>query len=128
MPVSWLGKLTGADLAAAYASFDVFLHTGTEETFGQTVQEAHASGLPVIAPRAGGPIDLIDHGENGFLFSPDDDEELRTFVGSLAVDAGRRSRMGESGRRRVLGRSWEAVCDELLGHYSSVTTGALAGR
>ncbi len=50
MPVIWMGKLTGADLAAAYAALDVFVHTGTEETFGQTVQEAHASGLPAVAP------------------------------------------------------------------------------
>ena len=83
MPVTWLGKLTGADLAAAYASFDVFLHTGTEETFGQTVQEAHASGIPVIAPRAGGPIDLVDHGTNGYLFDPAEDGQTDTSTGAI---------------------------------------------
>jgi phosphatidylinositol alpha 1,6-mannosyltransferase len=120
MPVTWLGKLTGADLAAAYASFDVFLHTGTEETFGQTVQEAHASGLPVVAPRAGGPIDLVDHGGNGFLFDPQDDASMRGFVALLGSDETLRSRMGEAGRRAVLGRSWDSVCGELLEHYASV--------
>lgn len=119
MPVSWLGKLTGADLAAAYASFDVFLHTGTEETFGQTIQEAHASGIPVVAPRAGGPIDLVDHGDNGYLFDPGDDGQLRAYVEALTIDDALRSRMGEAGRRAVLGRSWDAVCGELVGHYSS---------
>jgi len=118
MPVSWLGTLTGAQLAAAYASFDLFVHTGTEETFGQTLQEAHASGLPVIAPRAGGPIDLVDHGVNGLLYEPGDLAGLRRFVGVLAGDAALRSRMGEAGRRAVLGRSWETVCDELLDHYA----------
>jgi phosphatidylinositol alpha 1,6-mannosyltransferase len=86
MPVTWLGKLTGAELAAAYASFDVFVHTGTEETFGQTVQEAHASGIPVIAPRAGGPIDLVEHGVNGYLFDPSGDSQLRAYVEALSID------------------------------------------
>jgi phosphatidylinositol alpha 1,6-mannosyltransferase len=120
MPVSYLGVLTGPALARAYASFDIFLHTGTEETFGQTVQEAHASGLPVIAPRAGGPIDLVEHTVNGFLFRPDDDLELRAHVETLLTDSALRSRMGEAGRRAVLGRSWDSICGELVGHYESV--------
>lgn len=124
MPVTWLGKLTGADLAAAYASFDVFLHTGTEETFGQTVQEAHASGIPVIAPRAGGPIDLVDHGTNGYLFDPAEDGQVRAFVEAFSLDEALRARMGEAGRRAVLGRSWDSVCTELVAHYED----AIASR
>lgn len=120
MPVTFLGKLGGAELASAYASFDVFVHTGTEETFGQTVQEAHASGVPVVAPRAGGPIDLIEHGGSGYFFEPDDDEDLRMRVATLVHSPELRSRMGEAGRRGVLGRSWEALCDELIGHYERV--------
>ena len=128
MPVTWLGALTGSELAAAYASFDVFVHTGTEETFGQTVQEAHASGLPVIAPRAGGPIDLVSQGVDGYLFEPNDDRDLRRSVERLVVDPEQRARMGEAGRRRVLGRSWAAVGDELTGHYDSVIAAHAAQR
>jgi phosphatidylinositol alpha 1,6-mannosyltransferase len=120
MPVHFFGTLTGRELAAAYASFGVFLHTGDEETFGQTLQESHASGVPVIAPRAGGPIDLVQHGENGFLFDPDDTVAMRSFVEILAKDEGLRLRMGEAGRRSVLDRSWNAICGQLIGHYESV--------
>ncbi|QAV71677.1 glycosyltransferase family 1 protein [Salinibacterium sp. UTAS2018] len=119
IPVTWLGKLGGEELATAYAAFDIFAHTGTEETFGQTLQEAHAAGLPVVAPRAGGPIDLIDHGNNGFLFEADNDGELRAYVEALAVDSGLRARMGEAGRRTVLNKSWSGICAELMGHYES---------
>jgi len=122
MPVTFLGSLGGEELADAYAAFDLFVHTGTEETFGQTLQEAHASGLPVVAPRAGGPIDLVGTGVDGILYDPATDGELRVAVSGLVADGGLRARMGEAGRRRVLGRSWTAICDELLEHYGSVMT------
>lgn len=123
----FLGQLSGAALRASYAAMDVFVHTGTEETFGQTLQESAASGLPVVAPRAGGPIDLVDHGTTGFLFEPDDASELRISIERLVADPGMRARMGEAGRRRVLGRSWAAVTDELLGHYQAASRRALRG-
>jgi phosphatidylinositol alpha 1,6-mannosyltransferase len=126
MPVTWLGRRGGEELAAAYAAFDVFVHTGSEETFGQTVQEAHASGLPVVAPRAGGPIDLVEHGVDGLLFPPSDDRALRAAVSLLVSDAAERRRMGEAGRRAVLGRSWDVLCDELIGHYERVILSAIA--
>lgn len=120
MPVEFLGALGGGDLASAYAALDVFVHTGLEETFGQTLQEAHASGLPIVAPRAGGPIDLVDPGVDGLLYDPEDDDALRAAVVALVDDRGLRERMGEAGRRRVLGRSWEALGDELVERYREV--------
>jgi phosphatidylinositol alpha 1,6-mannosyltransferase len=121
MPISWLGQRSGTGLAEAYAAFDLFVHTGTEETFGQTLQEAHASGVPVVAPAAGGPIDLIDHGVDGLLFDAGDgaDARLRTSVAALAADPELRRRMGEAGRRKVRTRTWDVVCGELVGHYAA---------
>ncbi|WP_341954893.1 glycosyltransferase family 1 protein [Salinibacterium sp. TMP30] len=126
IPVTWLGKLGGEELATAYAAFDIFVHTGTEETFGQTLQEAHSAGLPVVAPRAGGPIDLVVHGTNGFLFEADNERQLRAFVEALAIDPELRARMGEAGRRRVLGKSWGGVCAQLIAHYEATIAGAVA--
>jgi len=50
LPPAFLGRREGDDLARAYAALDVFVHTGTRETFGQTLQEAAATALPVVAP------------------------------------------------------------------------------
>lgn len=119
LPVDFVGTLRGEDLAAAYAAFDLFVHTGTEETFGQTLQEAHASGLPIVAPAAGGPIDLISTGIDGTLYDPAVEGALRRAVAPFIADAGMRARMGEAGRRKVLGRSWKSLCDELMGHYEA---------
>jgi phosphatidylinositol alpha 1,6-mannosyltransferase len=120
MPVTYTGPLHGRALACAYAAFDIFAHTGTEETFGQTIQEAQASSVPAIAPRSGGPIDLIDDGVSGLLTDPNDPGALRAAVSALAADPQRRARLGEAGRRSVLGRTWEALGDQLLEHYASV--------
>jgi len=117
LPVTYLGRLSGEELAAAYAALDVFVHTGEEETFGQTVQEAHASGLPVIAPAFGGPLDLVEYGIDGYLFR--DDYELRNQVRALVGDGPMRLRMGEAGRRAVLDRSWASICGELFAHYEA---------
>jgi phosphatidylinositol alpha 1,6-mannosyltransferase len=125
MPVTWLGRLGGTELGAAYAAFDMFVHTGSEETFGQTVQEAHASGLPVVAPRAGGPVDLVEHGVDGLLYRPGDERALRAAVGMLVADTPLRLRMGEAGRRAVLGRDWAGVCSELVRHYERVILSAV---
>jgi phosphatidylinositol alpha 1,6-mannosyltransferase len=132
----FLGFRTGDALAQAYASLDVFVHTGPFETFGQTVQEALSSGLPVIAPNAGGPRDLVVPGGTGFLLpengKPDADEifgdALRHAVWSLADDPSLRVRLGTAARHSVLHRTWPAVCDELLGHYAAVTGLAVDAR
>lgn len=127
MPVAWLGRREGDDLSAAYSAMDVFVHTGTEETFGQTVQEAHAAGLPVIAPNCGGPVDLVQHGVDGFLV--DDDTQLRDAVQRLVGDGLLRRRMGEAGRRSVLHTSWAEVCEELFAHYdAAISHCAASGR
>ncbi|MGA7149560.1 MAG: glycosyltransferase family 1 protein [Microbacterium sp.] len=122
MPCTFLGALGGDDLADAYAALDLFVHTGTEETFGQTLQEAHAAGLPVVAPRAGGPIDLVDSGVDGILYDPARDGDLRHAVAGLVAAPEVRARMGEAGRRRVLSRSWSAICDDLVEFYGQVVT------
>jgi len=116
----FLGERHGEDLARIYASLDFFVHTGPFETFGQTIQEAAASGLPIIAPAAGGPVDLVDEGLTGFLVPPGERDALAAAAGRLAAEPALRAAMSEAARRRVLGRSWSALVDELIGHYRAV--------
>jgi phosphatidylinositol alpha 1,6-mannosyltransferase len=116
----FLGERRGEELAAIYASLDVFVHSGPYETFGQTLQEAAASGLPVVAPAAGGPLDLVADGETGFLVPPSDPGAFTAAVARLAADPAMRAAFGAAGRRTVLRRGWPALTQELLGHYSQV--------
>jgi phosphatidylinositol alpha 1,6-mannosyltransferase len=116
----FLGQREGEELASIYASLDVFVHSGPHETFGQTLQEAAASGLPVVAPAAGGPLDLVSHGSTGFLVPPCDPGALAGAVACLAAGPALRAEQGRAARQRVLGRSWPALVDELIGHYEAV--------
>jgi phosphatidylinositol alpha 1,6-mannosyltransferase len=124
----FLGERRGDDLAALYASMDVFVHSGPYETFGQTLQEAAASGLPVIAPAAGGPLDLVDDAVTGYLVPPGEPDAFTSAVARLAADPGLRAAFGTAGRQKVLGRSWSSLTDELLGHYAAVLGMAPARR
>ncbi|SER19676.1 phosphatidylinositol alpha 1,6-mannosyltransferase [Streptomyces sp. yr375] len=116
----FLGNRTGDELARIFASLDVFVHTGPFETFCQTVQEAMASGVPVVAPAAGGPLDLVAHGRTGLLVPPRDAAQVRDAVAALAADPAQRFAYGAAGRAWVEGRTWAAVGDRLIGHYEDV--------
>lgn len=120
---AFLGVRQGAQLARLYASLDIFVHSGPYETFGQTLQEAAASGVPVVAPAAGGPVDLVVDGETGRLVPPHSGRALTDAVAELADSAQLRQSMGAAGRLRVEGRSWAAVGDELIDHYEAVLGG-----
>ena len=126
LPPAFLGPMTGEALARAYATFDVFVHTGTRETFGQTLQEAAATGLPAVAPGVGGPLDLVVHGETGYRFDPDAPGALRERVSRLVEDPALRGRMGRAGLHRVSGRSWSTLTHQLVGHYEDVLGGRVA--
>jgi phosphatidylinositol alpha 1,6-mannosyltransferase len=122
----FLGVRHGAQLARIYASLDIFAHTGPYETFGQAVQEAMASGLPVVAPNAGGPRDLVEHGRTGYLVPPFEAAGFTAAIAELAADPSLRMAFGAAGRVAIEGRSWTAVGDELIGHYRASLSGVPA--
>jgi phosphatidylinositol alpha 1,6-mannosyltransferase len=126
---TFLGMRRGADLASIFAGLDVFVHTGEHETFCQTIQEAQASGVATIGPAAGGPLDLIQPGENGLLFEPGQAGSLREAVKTLLDHPMARSRMAAAGLERVQTRTWPAVVDDLVDrHYAEVLRDTAAIR
>lgn len=114
------GELGGLELARAHASLDVFVHAGEHETFCQAVQEALASGVPAIAPDAGGPRDLISAYRTGYLLGLDNfSEHLAGAITTLGDDRVR-AEFGAAAHRSVQGRTWSAITDQLIGHYDAV--------
>ena len=118
------GWLTGNDLARATASFDVLVHPGQHETFGQTIQEAMACGVAVVAVARGGPLDLVEHGRTGLHYPVGRLDLLRDQVHRLVADPGERLAFGTAGRVAVRDRSWSRLTQVLLVHYLEVASAA----
>jgi phosphatidylinositol alpha 1,6-mannosyltransferase len=118
-------RLLGDDHVAAVASMDALVAPGELETFCQVVQEGMASGVPVVAPATGGPLDLVEHGETGLLYPPGDRQALEELVRRVVMDEVLTARLRRNGLDQVSSKSWLAITHELLGHYSDVTGQAL---
>ena len=116
--------LTGArrDVAACLDAMDVAIHASNREPFGRVLLEAMATGRPVIAPREGGPTEIVADGKTGFLVPPRDPDALAAKIVTLLQDDARRTAMGGAARARVAdvfdihahARAVEGVFDELL--------------
>ncbi|KAJ9604671.1 hypothetical protein H2200_010785 [Cladophialophora chaetospira] len=107
--VVFTGFRTGLDLARAYATGDIFLHCSITETFGLVVLEAMASGLPVIARDEGGPSDIIQQGETGYLVPPHDLEQFIARIKTLSINQTIYSDMASAGRRYTCDVTWEKI-------------------
>ncbi len=105
--VKLLGERSPAEVEAAYATADVFWHTGIIDAQGDrdglpnVIPEALAHGLPVISSAAGGAAEAIREGETGLIIDPEDTAALADAVCRLAADPAWRQHLGEQGRRWV---------------------------
>jgi glycosyltransferase involved in cell wall biosynthesis len=100
------GGLGEEELAQRYVDADVFALLSRHETWGVVVNEAAASGLPlVLSDRVGAARDLLRDGENGYLVPADDVAAAAAALGRIVSDPELRRRMGE--RSRELVRAWD---------------------
>jgi glycosyltransferase involved in cell wall biosynthesis len=115
LPVFMPGFLHGEELAAAFASSDVFVMPSRTETLGLVVLEAMSSGLPVVAARAGGIPEMIEDGVSGYLF--DDQSQAITALRQLLPSPEKRKAIGEVAGERASHHSWKAATRVLLEQY-----------
>ena len=109
------------DLAVALATLDLLVHPGDRETDCHALREAAASGVPVVAPAAGGALEVVAAGRTGLLYDPTAEGALRAAVTELAADPVRRVLLGAQARAEAAGRPWESAVDDLLtDHYPAV--------
>ncbi len=125
LPVQFMGMLHGDDLAAAYASADVFCLPSSTETLGLVALEAMASGVPAVVANRGGLPDLVIDNQTGYLFDPDDPTDLTTRILILMDDAIKRREMALTARQHAERFSWKQTTKQLRGYYQQVLQGTV---
>jgi phosphatidylinositol alpha 1,6-mannosyltransferase len=108
------GFQSGDDLGRAVASMDVFFNPSVTETFGNVTLEAMAAGVPVVAARATGAIDLVDEGGTGFLVPPRDVAAYADAIERIARAPELRRTLGEAGHHKAAGYVWDRVNQAVL--------------
>ena len=120
LPVYFAGMLHGEDLAAAYASADVYVLPSSTETLGLTALEAMAAGVPAVVANRGGLPDLVVDEQTGYLFEPDRASDLTERILTLKNDAQLRQTMAAAAREHALSFSWGQTTQQLRGYYDRV--------
>ena len=115
-----MGGLDEEELAQCYVDADVFALLSRHEPWGVVVNEAAASGLPlVLSDRVGAAHDLLRDGENGFIVPAEDVAAAASALRTLAADPDLRRRMGERSRELVRAWNYDASVEAFLAATSS---------
>jgi glycosyltransferase involved in cell wall biosynthesis/predicted metal-dependent phosphoesterase TrpH len=120
---TFLGWLEGTELARVYACADLFFFASATDTFGQVILEAQASGLPVLAVAAGGPLSLIEDGVTGLLREADAGVLAGALV-ELASSPLLLERLSRTALAAVRQRTWERALERLAEGYQRVLSDA----
>lgn len=116
--VAFTGYLAGEELAAAYASADLFVFPSRTDTFGDAVLEAMASRLPPVVAREGGPAEQVRHGETGLVVDLDRPDALADALQALLGHAELRRRLGAAARSHAATCSWDRLLAALFPKHS----------
>lgn len=111
------GFQSGGALGRAVASMDVFFNPSVTETFGNVTAEAMAAGVPVVAARATGAVDLVQDGVTGFLVPPRDVSAYADAIGRLAQDDALRLAAGRAGHEAAKVYEWDPVNEAVIDAY-----------
>ncbi len=110
--VLFAGMRTGEDLAAHYASADIFLFPSLTETYGNVTVEAMASGLAVLAYDYAAAQQHIRSGENGLLVPPGAADDYAQAAATLVTDLPRARRLGQQARATTEKLDWSCIVAE----------------
>lgn len=119
--VKFTGFVPHPNLHQYYSLADVLVNPSISESFGMSLIEAMASGIPVIATSAGGQKEIVIPGRTGYCVEPDNVQEMAEAILNLLMDAELRARMAKDARHTAVNMySWEKICTSLTRLYNIV--------
>lgn len=119
--VRFLGNVSHKELRSVYHASDLVVNPSLSESFGISVVEGMACGIPVVGTRVGGMCETILSGTTGVLVEPESPRELARAMASILVDPATARRMGAQGRERAVQcYSWQARAGRLAALYESL--------
>jgi len=114
--VELLGWVADRDVVENYANCLAVFYAPYDEDYGYVTVEAFKSGKPVITTAdAGGVLEFVEDGVNGFIGPPDSPRELGARIDALYKDREKARSMGAAGQRRVREVTWDRVIERLVG-------------
>ncbi len=117
---NFVGYLHGLELGSAYASADAFIFPSRTETLGLVLLEAMSAGCPVVAANSGGIPDIVKHGENGFLFNPEDENGAIIATQKLFSNPLQKEVLRNNARKEAELWGWSAATRQLEGYYREI--------
>lgn len=118
--VKFLGIIPRDETASYYQEASVFVLPSLNEGMSNAMLEALASGLPIVATDAGGTVELVTDGENGYIIKMKDAVHIAEKIEHLINHPEERKKMGENSRARAEQMSWQNVAQEYYRLYDSV--------
>jgi glycosyltransferase involved in cell wall biosynthesis len=118
----FLGKLSHEVLAKVYASADIFVFTSISESYGNVVAEAMASGLPCVIANGGGSASFIDHGMNGFLCDPENENDYINHIKSVLRNENLRNQFIQKGLEKTRELKWSHLTSTYFADVESLAS------
>lgn len=114
LALTCFGSVAPDDVGTYLANSDIYVTASQKETFGLTVLEASACGLPVLGVAAGGVAEQVRSNETGLLFAPGNGDDFLGCLATLVGDRALGERLGEAARQQAQNFDWERATQNLL--------------
>lgn len=120
--VEFVGRVPHKNLPSRYRASSLLVNPSLSESFGISIVEAMACGIPVVGTKVGGMLETVLDGDTGLLVEPERPDLLAEAMLAVLTDPNKAGQMGAQGRVRAVSQfSWRARAERLVSAYRTLT-------